>query len=89
MSKHANQEGTNQLRSDIDSSLVELEQLQQNYNQRITHRTSRFSRSQSPSPIRNNKRSSSADETRQRPKVSFQDDPIIERFTDHVFFIFK
>lgn len=92
MHKHANQEETDQLRSDIDSSLLELERLHQDYTQHVINRTPRMSRSQSVSPIRstpnnanNNKnRSSSADEPRQkRPttsKVSFQDDPIIEKF---------
>ncbi len=84
MHHHADREKTDQLRSDIDSSLLELEQLQQNHTQRVSGRTSRISRSLSPSPIRtNNNRSLSADEQRQRrsttPKVSFQDDPIIEK----------
>jgi hypothetical protein len=80
MSNHANQD---QLRSDIDSSLLELEQLQQNYTQRISRRPSRIPRSQSLSPIRKKNRSFSADEQQQRrrspAKVSFQDDPIITK----------
>jgi len=83
MHKHANQEQTDQLRSDIDSSLLELERLQQDYTQHMSNRTQKISRSKSLSPIRNNNRSSSVDEQRQRrsttPKVSFQDDPIIEK----------
>jgi hypothetical protein len=83
MYSHANQEQTDQLRSDIDSSLHDLEHLQQNYAQYISGRPTKTSRSQSSSPIRNNTRSLSADDHRQRrsttSKVSFQDDPIIER----------
>jgi hypothetical protein len=91
MYNHANQEQTDQLRSDIDSSLHELEQLQQNYTQYTSGRTSQISRSQSPSPIRTQSRSLSADDQRQRrsttPKVSFQDDPIIEKSVIY-FFLF-
>jgi hypothetical protein len=81
MHNHANQEQTDQLRSDIDSSLLELEQLQQNYTQYTSGRTSKISRSQSSSPIRTHSRSLSADNQRRSttPKVSFQDDPIIEK----------
>ncbi|CAF4012931.1 unnamed protein product [Rotaria sp. Silwood2] len=83
--KNANQEQTDQLRTDIDSSLLELEQFQRNHAQRIFNSTSKISRSKSLSPIRNNNnnRSSSVDEQRRRrsitPKVSFYDDPINER----------
>ena len=83
MHQQADPERTDQLRSDIDSSLVELEQLQKSHAQLIANRPKRVSRSQSPSPIRQPYRSSSADEQRSRrsitPKVSFQDDPIIEK----------
>jgi hypothetical protein len=91
MHNHANQEQTDQLRSDIDSSLLELEQLQQNYTQYTSGRTSKNSRSQSSSPIRTHSRSLSADDQRQRrsitPKVSFQDDPIIEKSVMFFFFL--
>lgn len=83
MHQQGNSERTDQLRSDIDASLAELEQLQKNHAQLIASRATRSSRSQSPSPIRKPYRSSSADEQRSRrsptPKVSFQDDPIIEK----------
>ncbi|CAF0722614.1 unnamed protein product [Rotaria sp. Silwood1] len=76
-----NQEQTDQLRSDINSCLRDLEQSQKICNQRTNNiLSSRISRSSSP--IRNNYRSSSADEKRSHrllPKVSFEDDPIIER----------
>ncbi|CAF4308220.1 unnamed protein product [Rotaria sp. Silwood2] len=78
---HTNQEQTDQLRSDINSCLRGLEQSQQISNQRTTNiLPSRISRSSSP--IRNNYRSSSADEKRSHrllPRISFEDDPIIER----------
>ncbi|CAF3830468.1 unnamed protein product [Rotaria sp. Silwood1] len=90
--KHTNYKQTNQLRSNIDSSLFELERFQQNYAQYIKpNSTSKILRSKSLSPIRNyntntnnnNNRSSSLDELQRRQnltsKVSFYDDPIIER----------
>ncbi|CAF3790687.1 unnamed protein product [Rotaria sordida] len=77
----SNQEQTNQLRSDINSCLRDLEQSPQISNQRTTNiLSSRISRSSSP--IRNNYRSSSAGEQRSHrslPRISFADDPIIER----------
>ncbi|UJR22841.1 hypothetical protein I4U23_025871 [Adineta vaga] len=77
---HGSQDQTNQLRSDIDSSLYELEQLEQNYTQRVPKQTPKLPRSRSLSPIRTKYRSSSADEQRQKrnikTKVSFTDDPI-------------
>jgi hypothetical protein len=83
MHNRTNQDQTDQLRSDIDSSLLELEQLQKNFTQQTSTRRPKISRSQSPSPIRSPIRSSSADAQRQQrsttPKVSFQDDPIIEK----------
>jgi DNA repair exonuclease SbcCD ATPase subunit len=87
MRNHADPEQTDQLRSDIDSSLHELEQLQENYAQRISNQRPRSSRSQSSSPSRyNNYRSSSMDERRSTtPKVSFRDDPIIKRYVFVVF----
>jgi len=92
MSNHANQDQTDQLRSDIDSSLLELEQLQQNYTQRISRRPSRISRSKSLSPIRKKTRSLSANEQQQRrrspAKVSFQDDPIITKYEIRFFSLF-
>ena len=79
----ANQDQTDQLRSDIDSSLFELERLQKNLTQQTPGRRPNISRSQSPSPIRSPLRSSSADGQHPRrsttPKVSFQDDPIVEK----------
>jgi len=91
MNNHANQEQTDQLRSDIDSSLHELEQLQQNYTQYTSGRTSQISRSQSPSPIRTQSRSLSADDQRRSttPKVSFQDDPIIDKSVIYFFFSYN
>ncbi|CAF1244257.1 unnamed protein product [Adineta steineri] len=84
MHNHANTpDQTNQLRSDIDSSLYELEQLQQDYTKRLSSQTTKIPRARSLSPIRNKNRSSSADEQRHRrtttPRVSFQDDPIITK----------
>ncbi|CAF0777109.1 unnamed protein product [Adineta steineri] len=84
MHNHANTpDQTNQLRSDIDSSLYELEQLQQDYTKRLSSQTTKISRARSLSPIRNKNRSSSADEQRHKrtttPRVSFQDDPIITK----------
>ncbi|CAF3729861.1 unnamed protein product [Rotaria sp. Silwood1] len=94
--KHTNYKQTNQLRSNIDSSLFELERFQQNYAQYIKpNSTSKILRSKSLSPIRNyntntnnnNNRSSSLDELQRRQnltsKVSFYDDPIIERRKVH------
>ncbi|CAF4999618.1 unnamed protein product, partial [Rotaria sp. Silwood1] len=90
--KHTNYKQTNQLRSNIDSSLFELERFQQNNARYIKpNSTSKILRSKSLSPIRNyntntnnnNNRSSSLDELQRRQnltsKVSFYDDPIIER----------
>jgi len=83
MHSNANQDQTDQLRSDIDASLLELEQLQKNSTQHTSDRRPNISRSLSSSPIRTHNRSLSADEQRQRrsttSKVSFQDDPIIEK----------
>lgn len=83
MQQHADPERTDQLRLDIDSSLIELERLQKSHAQLIANRSRKGTRSQSPSPVRKPYRSSSAEEQRSRsnntPKVSFQDDPIIEK----------
>ncbi|CAF0786144.1 unnamed protein product [Adineta ricciae] len=74
---------TDQLRSDIDSSLHELERLQQDYTKRVPKPTLKPSRSRSLSPIRNKYRSSSADDQRKtrirNARVSFLDDPIIPK----------
>lgn len=76
-----NQEQTDQLRSEINSSLRELEQAQARSNRLIPKvypsRTAR-----STSPILMSHRSASADEQRYRrlsPKVSFRDDPISDK----------
>ncbi len=66
-----NPQQTDQLRSDINSTLHDLEQSQQN---------TRISRSLSP--IRHSYRSSSVDEQRNyrlNSKFSFEDNPLIER----------
>ncbi len=76
-----NHEQTDQLRSEIDSTLRDLEQSQKLSNRTTMNKfPSRFSRS-SP-PLRNNYRSSSADEQRNHrllPKISFENDSINER----------
>ncbi|CAF3199092.1 unnamed protein product [Rotaria socialis] len=81
--KRTNPEQTDQLRSDIDSSLHELERFQQNHSQHIVNPRSKPTRSRSLSPTHNKNRSSSVDPQPRRrsvtPKVSFQDDPINRR----------
>ena len=76
-----NHERTDQLRSDIDSTLRDLEQSQKISNRTmITKFPSRVSRS-SP-PLRTNYRSASADEQRNHrssSKVSFENNSINER----------
>lgn len=104
MRNHADQEKTDQCRSDIDSSLIELEQLQKDYIQRLSSPISKPTRSQSQSPkrstnnyINDDNRSVSADEQRRgrkaTAKVSFQDDSIIEKFVmlffKYLFVFFK
>jgi len=79
--QEADVEQTDQLRSEIDASLLELEQLQNDHKESIPDQTSVISRSRSPSPQR---RSLSADGTRAEQrrtptKVSFQNDPIVEK----------
>ena len=81
--KMRNQDPADQLRSDIDSSLLELEQLQENHAHRLANRPVARSRSPSPSSRGHQYRSLSADAPR-RPrtkaqKVSFQDDPMIDK----------
>jgi septal ring factor EnvC (AmiA/AmiB activator) len=70
-----NQQQTDQLRSDINSSLNDLEQ-----SQKLSNQLTRVSRS--VSPIHHSYRSSSADEQRNHrliSKVSFENNPLIER----------
>ena len=83
MHNHSNQEQTDQLCSDIDSSLLELEQLQRNYVHPIPSRTAKIFRSQSLSPVRQSNWSPNIDRQKRgrstTPKVSFQDDSIMEK----------